>query len=355
MAIIKEGQATIQTDDKEKISRDLSVFYNPIMKRNRDLTLLLIESLKRKDLRIGDVLAGSGVRSIRLLKELPKKMIKEIVINDIKEDFEKIIENNLKLSGFSKIPDKLIIKNSEANKLMLESHSFDYLDIDPFGSPNPFLDFGVRRSKRKGILAVTATDTAPLCGTYPKACIRKYWAKPLRNYLMHEIGLRILIRKCQLIGAQYDKALTPILCYSLDHYFRVFFEVAQGKSKVDVVLNQHGMLEEAGPMWLGELHDKSTIKKMLTIAKKKYPEHVKLLEILIEEASIKKTGFFDVHKLSKELKLSSPPPHKSIIQALKKKKIKSGRTHFSGTSIKADCSKEEIVDILKRLNHYSVL
>ena len=46
---------------------------------------------------------------------------------------------------------------------------------------------------------------------------------------MHETGIRILIRKIQLIGAQYNKALTPIFSYSKEHYFRVFLKCEKGK------------------------------------------------------------------------------------------------------------------------------
>ncbi|MCU0373510.1 MAG: ATP-binding protein, partial [Ignavibacteria bacterium] len=41
---------------------------------------------------------------------------------------------------------------------------FDYIDIDPFGSPCPFLDAAIKRLSRGGILAVTATDTSALAG-----------------------------------------------------------------------------------------------------------------------------------------------------------------------------------------------
>ena len=86
------------------------------------------------------------------------------------------------------------------------------------------LDSAIKRISRNGILAVTNTDTAALTGTYPKACIRKYWSMPKRDYMMHETGLRILIRKVQLVGMQYEKALYPIFSYFKDHYFRIFFQ-----------------------------------------------------------------------------------------------------------------------------------
>ena len=55
---------------------------------------------------------------------------------------------------------------------------------------------------------------------------------------MHEIGLRILIRRVQLAGSVYDKALIPILSYSKEHYMRVFFKC----EKRDFMLAPFGRL-----------------------------------------------------------------------------------------------------------------
>ena len=68
--------------------------------------------------------------------------------------------------------------------------------------------------------------------------------------MMHETGLRILIRKVQLIGMQYEKALFPIFSYLKDHYFRVFFRCIKGKKICDEIAEKHGMLNDAGPLWL---------------------------------------------------------------------------------------------------------
>ena len=64
----------------------------------------------------------------------------------------------------------------------------------------------------------------------------------VRNHMMHELGLRILIRKIQLQGAQFDKALIPLLAYHKDHYFRIYFRCIKGKEKCDEVLKQHRYL-----------------------------------------------------------------------------------------------------------------
>lgn len=244
--LIQEGKAKICVPKEERISRKLPVFYNPVMELNRTLSVLILRNIPNKGMQIADPLAGTGIRSIRFLKELPKNKIKFIYMNDHSKEAVRIIKKNLKLN---KIKSKAVVFNKDANLFILENKGFDYIDIDPFGTPNPFLDSAVKSLSRNSILAVTATDTAPLAGTFPAACRRKYWASPLLTHNMHETGIRILIRKVQLIAAQYEKALTPILSYYSEHYFRIFFRCEKGKSKVDEIIRQHGMFNGAGPLW----------------------------------------------------------------------------------------------------------
>ena len=202
---IKEGKIEIYVPKEKKVSKALPVFYNSIMKFNRDISIVLLEAVKNKEMKIGLPLAGSGVRGIRLLKELKKNKIEQIHFNDYSEKAIELINKNIKLNKLNtgknkvkqknKTKDKIIIHNKDANLFLRQSKGFDYIDIDPFGTPNPYLDSAMIKLSRKGILAITATDTSALCGTFPKACRRKYWAEPLRNELKHEIGLRILTRK----------------------------------------------------------------------------------------------------------------------------------------------------------------
>src|SRR3989338_5496254 len=252
MEIVNEGSAKLGIPKAEKISKKMDVFYNPVMSLNRDISVLLLNSINKSSMQIADPLAATGVRSIRFLKELYRNKIKKIYINDNNRSAVKLIKKNLKLNDI-KIKNGIIISNKDANLFILNSTGFDYIDIDPFGSPNFMLDAACKRLARGGILAVTATDTSALCGTFPKACIRKYWALPKKGPIMHETGLRILIRKIQLIAAQYGKALIPVFSYSKEHYMRVFLKNLKGKEKADGILKLHGMSNGVGPMWLGSL------------------------------------------------------------------------------------------------------
>src|SRR3989344_802261 len=109
---ITEGLATLRIPSG-KISAKLPVFYNPVMRMNRDITLQVLASWDRQKLKIADPLAGSGVRSIRMLKELPKRTIASIMMNDGNPAACESIAQNFQLSKLSKA--KTALANAEAN------------------------------------------------------------------------------------------------------------------------------------------------------------------------------------------------------------------------------------------------
>ena len=361
MSLLTEHSAKIKIDLPEGVvHKQMSTFYNPVMVSNRNISVLLLNCLDKTQLKIADPLAGSGIRSLRFLQELKKNKIKELHINDFKDNFRKTFTENLKLNKIKK-SSKIILHQEEATSFLNQSQGFDYIEIDPFGSPNPFLAAAVNRISRGGILAVTATDTAALTGTYPKVTKRKYWAKSLKNYLMHEIGLRILIRKVQLQGIQFDKALTPILAYHKDHYFRFYFRAEKGKEKCDKLIKQQQYLlfcphclnfktspfnrekcscgEEfhfAGPLWVGDLSEKALLQKMQE--ENCFHEERDFLDLLASEISC--VGFYDLHQLAGKLK-HNPPRIESVL-----KKVVGTRTHFSLTGIKSKKSLAEIKKII---------
>ena len=180
--MLSEANIKLPFEKPNKITKKLPIFYNPVMKFNRDITVLVLNAFikYRKDkfnlnnaISIALPLAGSGIRAFRILNEIPIKAIKEININDIRDNFKKIIEEIISLNKDlfnDKSISKLKIFNKDANIFLREGDGFDYIDIDPFGSPNNFLDSAISKIKNKGLLTITATDTAALVGTYPNTC-----------------------------------------------------------------------------------------------------------------------------------------------------------------------------------------
>ena len=330
--IITEGTAKAHVPSEERISKELPVFYNPIMGYNRDITIAVLKASGKTDMHVCLPLEGTGIRGIRMLKELPKKAIKQLIINDHDLEAAKLIKKNLELNSCT-----ATVTNEDANLLLTQSKAFDYIDIDPFGTPNPFLNNAIAHLKRDGILGVTATDTAALCGTYPKACKRKYWAIPLRTEEMHEVGLRILIRKVQLLGTQYDRALTPLLSYSRDHYMRIFFQSKKSKTACDDIIKQHSTYKGAGPMWLGPLKDTTFCKKIES------PDA--FTKQLLEE--LETVGFYDIPALCKRHHLTSSPPFPAILAACADNNHPASRTHFAPQGIKTTMSEEKIVEVLR--------
>jgi len=375
---MQEGKAGIKAYTAETVSKDMPVFYNPVMKLNRDITILLLNSIDKKDMQVALPLAATGIRGVRFLLELKKSKIKKIFLNDNNNDAVKLIKSNLKLNKI-KSGRKVNISNLDANLFILNSKGFDYIDIDPFGSPNFLLDNAVKRLGRDGILAVTATDTGALCGSYKNACLRKYSGKPLRNEFCHEIGLRILISKVQSIGAQYDKALTPIFSYSKEHYFRVFFKCIKGKKKVDELMKNIGYivyckkclfrknvdnifndekcplckskLDYAGKLWLGQLWDKKLVNNMCkNIKNLEDKELVKLLEIIKKESKISSVGFYDLTKVVKHNKLRNVPKKDLLINEIKKAGFKAAETHIRPNSIRSNIELKELIKLIKKIN-----
>ena len=336
---IREGSAEIFAPTAKVISKKLPVFYNPVMSLNRDITILLLEQFPK--MRLCDPLAGTGIRSIRFAKELKPE---SITANDLSEKAVALIKKNMAHNSV-----KFEVQNKDANIMLMESTGFDFIDLDVFGSPNFVLDSAARRLSRKGVLAVTATDAAALCGSSPKACIRKYWAVPKKSSIMHETGLRILIRKVQLIGAQYDKALVPIFSHFKDHYFRVFFKCLKGKRQADEILSQHQCFEGAGPLWAGNLWDFNLAKKMLKSSESSalYSDAGKFIRTIAQEASINSAVFYDIHDICSNNGINPVPKKEDIILKIMQRGYSAASTHFKGTGIRTNIGIKDFLSLLK--------
>lgn len=360
---VQEGEADCFAPTKQKITAKMDIFYNPLMKENRDITVLFLNAFFDKSFVAASIMAGTGIREVRLLKETPN--LGFVAINDGNPKAVELIKKNLDSNS---IPtEKYSISNTEASLFLLQNKSWDYIDVDPFGTPNPFLDAAIKKCKNNGVIGITATDTAALAGTYPKATLRKYWATPLRNYLMHEIGVRIFLRKIQLIAAHYEKAAIPVFSYSSQHYYRVFVKIIDSKTECDKIIKQHGEMYYCkncmglskqkcsvhenslyvGPLWFGLLWDKEIAQK---IAKaNKWKENELLLNTISEESSVNEIGFFDIHAFARSRHLSSLPKINEFVELIKSNGYETARTHFSLYGIR---TKAPIKEIEKMFNQY---
>ncbi len=352
--VFLEGEIKLNVDSADVISKDLDVFYNPKMGMNRSISVLLLKALEVKNYSFCLPMAGTGVRAIRFLKELPEDSIKNIFVNDLNPEMPLTLRENLKLNSLDE--SKLVVSVKDSRALLCEERGFDYIDIDPYGSPNPLLDSAINRISGKGILAVTATDTGALAGTYPNSCIRKYWAKPLLCPQKHEIGLRLLCRKVQLIGLQYNKALIPVLSYHFEHYYRIFFKVNRGKKLCNDLFKLFDTFNydktngnflkngEIGPVYSGSINDETLIEKIISISN---GDEKKFLQKLFLDAKINLPFFFDIHDVCEKNNIHGVFSCEKVIEELVLKGFVATRVHTSPYGIRTNAPFKEFLKILK--------
>ena len=345
---IKEGNIKLKVPVEKELTKKMSVFYNPEMKFDRDLSELIISILQPK--KICDCFAASGARGLRYKSVLKDS---EVVLNDLNLKAVELIKKN---AGLNKL--KVRLESKDANKLLFEN-LFDFIDLDPFGSPIYFLNSAAKSIKNKGIVAMTATDTAPLCGTSPLTCLRRYGIKSLKTDFYKELGLRIFISSAMKIFSMYDMAFTPIFSYCRKHYFRIFGQVTRGCKRTDSLLEQFdyisycqkcgfhktGLIDKCdncgnklnliGKIFTGNFASPEFCMKLEKESNKKF----NYLSDFINQIKVEQDYFmyYDIHKICKW----------NGKQIKKKKflleKLEGCKTHFLDTGIKTNKPFSEIL------------
>ena len=103
---------------------------------------------------------------------------------------------------------------------MIET-GYQWIDVDPFGSPVQFLDSALQGLSRVGVLEITATDTAALTGSSSSSQARRYGAKGIVDVYAHDDAVRLLLATVATAAARLDKAITPLLALFDGHHVRI--------------------------------------------------------------------------------------------------------------------------------------
>jgi tRNA (guanine26-N2/guanine27-N2)-dimethyltransferase len=359
------------------------VFYNPVMELNRDISVLAFQAHQRvvnREISICEPLTSSGVRGIRFAAEIHG--VKKVVISDINEKAFKLAKHNVYLNG---LQDRVTVQHKDANCL-LSCHGaprkrFDVVDVDPFGSPVPYLDSAIRALRNKGLLAVTATDLAPLCGVHSKACVRKYGGKPLRTEYCHELAVRLLAGCIATVAAKHDIGIRVVFSHCTDHYVRVYVEIDYGAKKADESVKNLGYvlhcfncmhretakktfakriekcpecgskMDYAGPLWLERIFDKRfcelMAKENMHTAFRNSGKIAKLLSLAKSEAEAPVT-YYVLDKISDKLALPMPSVD-AMLQILRESGFQAFPTHFNSRGIRTDAPALTVQKLLQKL------
>ena len=331
MKEFQEGKAIFKANlsGKDKgPGKAKGVFYNPAMRLSRDLHVAFAKQFNFSGIML-DGLAASGIRGIRLNLEAGVN----VEFCDSSRMATETIAWNLEMNGI-----KSKIYNERVEDL-LQDRKYDWIDVDPFGTPAPYLEAALKGLNDGGILGVAATDTAVLCGAKPSICKKRYGAVSMRRVAAKEVGVRILLSMIHNIASGMGKGIEPLLCYSEGHHLRVFVRLGERKDVIlkwitkDMRIVDREEKDAGGPLWVRKI-----IKAEL-IPESQDGVLGKLLETLREEAN-GPPGLHDINNIAKAAGIGQTPQRIKIVESIRKLGSFASSSVFSSLGIKTDAPED---------------
>ncbi len=355
----------------DRAPRAGEVFFNPFIKTVRDLSVLVCKAYGKLygKFTLGDALAGMGARALRVANEVNE--CEEAHMNDksyLAIDYAK------RSASANKIINKCVFTNYDACYFLINHEDrFDIVEIDPFGSPSPYLDCAFKAIRDEGMLCITGTDVTALCGVYRRVALRRYFGYSLNTEFNHEIAVRLLLGLSALMGARLDLGIEPLFSHFTRNHARIYFKVIRGANLADQTLNSLGYilycfnclyresskglkgscpicgssLSFAGPLWLGKLHDENFIDAMLERCPQEFKDAKNIVKRAKEEVNLP-ASYYKLDYICKKLKIPCPKVSK-VIEELIKLGYRASRTLFDGNSIKSDAPIKVIKDVILKL------
>jgi tRNA (guanine26-N2/guanine27-N2)-dimethyltransferase len=291
---IVEGETKFYVPASSLIKKEpdtYPVFFNPAAKINRDISIALTRVIGGRT--YCDALAGLGARGIRISNEASSNM--EVSLNDFNSNAISLAKKNAKINS---VIQRCRITQEEANQFLYSrfgrDEKFDFIDIDPFGTPVPYLQAAIVATSDGGVISVTATDTAVLCGVYPLVSLRRYGSVSARSDFRHETAIRILLNFCARTAAMSDAGIEAIAAHSTRHYIRIYIRIRRSAQNANNSIKSFGYVTHcsicsensvstifkercnrcgskvgsAGPLWTGAITDQSLILRAKDICDK---------------------------------------------------------------------------------------
>ena len=342
---VREGRAAILVPDVPRLKgpgrRSALPFYNPSMAVSRDLTCLALAAWLPRGVAVLDGLAATGVLGVRIALESAKDP--QVTWNDKNPHAHALIEENARRNG---VAGDVV---EEDLRTLLSRRRFAYVDVDPFGPPVPFVDAAVQQAGRGSALGITATDVAPLAGTYPRACSRRYGARSLRNPCGAETALRVFLGYLVRVAASHERGLHLLLAFAAEHFVKAIVAVEPQARAADEALAQLGYVRfegarfevsrsppegpHAGPLWLGPLADATLLTAIPPRPETSFAA-ANLLAHLHEEVGMP-PFFYENASMSQTLH-EDPVPVAAWIDALRAAGFRAGRTYFTANAVRTD-------------------
>lgn len=351
------------------IPRTVPVFYNPAASINRSVSVAVVEATEGHT--FCDALAGVGARGLRVAAEVRRGPVVTLV--DINRDSIKLARRNATLNG---VRARCEFFPGEANSYLYSRYGkgekVDYVDVDPFGTPVPYLQAALRATKAGGIASFTATDTAVLCGVHAGVAERRYGGTPVNNHFHHETGVRLLLNAVRREAGSLDLGVRPIAVHSTRHYIRVFVRVEVGPSKAEATRESEGYvlwcrrcgslskasvpgsscegcgarLKVAGPLWLGDLTETKTLRDAVAASGRLgLPEATKVLSSLLGVDGFPPWSF-SIEGICSALHIASVSDS-TVAELLRSRGYKTLRQPLEKTGLKTDAQYSAVAEAVR--------
>jgi tRNA (guanine26-N2/guanine27-N2)-dimethyltransferase len=368
-----------------KVPPKVPAFFNPVARLNRDVSILVyktfIMNVKKDRRTFGDPLGGVGARSLRVAVEIPE--VEHVFVND-RNTFA--IDAARKAASINLVSEKCSFTSEDvisflANHSSEKDERFTVVDLDPFGSPAEYVDCLLRAVVKGGMVSVTATDTAVLCGVHPNVCMRKYYGRSLhRSSYSRETALRILISLIGLTAARLDLVVHPVFVHLNHHYIRAYLTASVSRTGANSINRKIGYLRDcikcgdrnatfelghddrcrlcgnayrfAGMLWLAHLFDKIFVSKMLCMLDREG-------DILGPVRHLKKTlstclnelddipFYFQSDEIASRLS-TNPTSLQNVIERLQSSGYRASRSSLDSNGFKTNAQVNQILDLLAR-------
>ena len=317
------------------------------MALDRDIGVSLFLGLRREGKspsRGWEMLAATGVRGLRLLHEAKSPDVL-FMSESSPAAIDVLRENAARVDG------------SAAHVLFhdarwpLPSGPFDYVDLDPFGTPMPYLPSALDAADSGTLLGVTATDMAVFAGVARGMCAIRYGARPVRGYAAGEGALRILLGAIDRAAEARGLALRPILSYVGDHHVRAYLRILRrtGDTQVgEIDIRQWTGAPlpgsgSVGPLWLGPMFDTGVLEQLEPPPSAAEPAALqRFLSILREESNVDVPFFYEPNRLAHDLRLAQPPALGALISALKAMGGRAARSHVRAAAFRTDVERADV-------------
>ena len=344
-------------------------FFNPAASTNRDITVAAIQATRGRS--FCDVLSGVGARGIRVAREVRREL--DVAFVEVNAVSLGLAKRSARINGVMR---RCTFVKGDANAFLWarnrNEQRFDYVDVDPFGTPAPYLQGALNAVTDGGLISITATDTAVLCGVYPRTARRRYRATPLNNSFHHETAVRILVNACRSVGGALDIGVFPVLAHSTRHYIRAYLRAEVGASKADEAMKSEGYVSAcrkcddvsagaepvrvcsrcggknsvAGPLWVSRLSDSSFLAGTTTASKKLgFGRAPKVLESLAGVDDFPPYSF-SLEEICSKLRVASVSPEK-VGESLWRNGFRTHVQPFEKTGLKTDAAYADVVSAVR--------